>query len=652
MATVKKVKLDVRPFQSSWTNDFGFIQQNGRAVCALCREDVVCRTSSVKRHFETKHGKTFKDSADKAEAIQKAVSRYEKQSNAFENQGTSKNKATGGQSNAFENQMTSKNKATEAQSTAFENQRTSKNNATEASYKLALCIAKHGKPFTDGSFIKAAFLECSEVLFDGMSDKHMIISRIKDMPVSARTLERRISEMADNVNAQQTAALTTTPVFSVALVESVDINDIPRLAVFARYSDTEMHEELCCLKPVCGTTKVEDILKTFTEHFEDRGLDIRKIFAVTTDGASAAVGNKGFTKMVEDKIGHPILKLHCIRHQENLCAKISGCDLSKVMTTVTKVVNFLLANSSLTDRQFQAFLEEVDSAYKDTPLHSSVRWLSCGKVLERFVECFDEIKIFLSEKDQDYPELEDRDWIVKLLFLSDITKHLNDFNLLLQGAGKTVIDLYDTWKAIVAKLTIYSTDIKTGSFHYFKNLKNLSAIHPVNTTDLQVYMKQLKSEFSDRFQDFQHMGPVFSFLIRPDTFKYGELDIPLFEWMEIDELEMQLIDFQASSLWSAKFKDLREILETSRNNHAASILSSWTSLPDKFNCMKKVAFALLSAFGSTYQCEHIFSHMKHTLNPHRSRLTVDHSEGCVKLVSRYSPEIKNLAKGKQGQGSH
>lgn len=71
------------------------------------------------------------------------------------------------------------------------------------------------------------------------------------------------------------------------------------------------------------------------------------------------------------------------------------------MTTVTKVVNFLVAHSSLTHRQFQAFLEEVDSAYKDIPLHSIVRWLSCGKVLERFVECFDEIKIFLSEKDQD-----------------------------------------------------------------------------------------------------------------------------------------------------------------------------------------------------------------------------------------------------------
>ena len=94
---------------------------------------------------------------------------------------------------------------------------------------------------------------------------------------------------------------------------------------------------------------------------------------------------------------------------------------------------------------------------------------------------------------------------------------------------------------------------------------------------------------------------------------------------------MQLINFQASSVWSAKFKDLREILKTSMNDHAASILTSWTSLPDKFNCMKIVAFALLSVFGSTYQCDQIFSPMKHILNPYRSRLTADHSEGCVKL---------------------
>ena len=60
----------------------------------------------------------------------------------------------------------------EKQSNVFKNLNASKNNASEASYKIALCIAKHGKSFTDGDFIKAAFLEYSEMLFNGISDKH------------------------------------------------------------------------------------------------------------------------------------------------------------------------------------------------------------------------------------------------------------------------------------------------------------------------------------------------------------------------------------------------------------------------------------------------------------------------------------------------
>ena len=35
------------------------------------------------------------------------------------------------------------------------------------------------------------------------------------------------------------------------------------------------------------------------------------------------------------------MKLHCIVHQEHLCAKISKSALTDVMSTVSKVVNFL-----------------------------------------------------------------------------------------------------------------------------------------------------------------------------------------------------------------------------------------------------------------------------------------------------------------------
>ena len=75
------------------------------------------------------------------------------------------------------------------------------------------------------------------------------------MLVSARTIERRITDIAKDVNKQQTIALKTANVFSVALNESIYINDNPRLAVVTKYCcDGEVYEELCYLKPMYGIT--------------------------------------------------------------------------------------------------------------------------------------------------------------------------------------------------------------------------------------------------------------------------------------------------------------------------------------------------------------------------------------------------------------
>lgn len=122
----------------------------------------------------------------------------------------------------------------------------SKNNASEASYRIAHCITKHGKPFTDGEYIKDAFLSSTEVLFDGLPKKESIKSRSKDIPMSARTVQRRIEEMAGNVSEQQTVGLKDAMVFIVALDESMDINDIPHFAVMAKYCDLNVRQELCC----------------------------------------------------------------------------------------------------------------------------------------------------------------------------------------------------------------------------------------------------------------------------------------------------------------------------------------------------------------------------------------------------------------------
>ena len=80
--------------------------------------------------------------------------------------------------------------------------------------------------------------------------------------------------------------------------------------------------------------------------------------------------------------------------------------------------------------------------------------VSRGKVLLRFAKFLVEINAFLIGQEKVYPELEEENWLVKLMFLVDITMLLNKLNLHLQGPGKTVIGLFEAWKGLVAKLDV------------------------------------------------------------------------------------------------------------------------------------------------------------------------------------------------------
>ena len=234
----------------------------------------------------------------------------------------------------------------------------------------------------------------------------------------------------------------------------------------------------CAVSPTYGSTKGADILEKFINHFEKRQIDIKKIFAVTTDGAAAMVGrDRGFVALTEEKIGHPVMKFYCIIRQKSLCAKNPNSNLASVIATTTKFVNFIVARSATAHRQFRSFLDEMERAHRDLPLHCTSRWLSCGKLLMRFVECRDEIKIVLQNQGKHYPELNDKKWLVNLLFLTDITIHLNELNLRLQGAGQRVLDLFETWKSFAAKLDIYIQDVQSSTFRYFKNLQKFSCDH-------------------------------------------------------------------------------------------------------------------------------------------------------------------------------
>ncbi|GFW04666.1 general transcription factor II-I repeat domain-containing protein 2A [Trichonephila clavipes] len=84
----------------------------------------------------------------------------------------------------------------------------SKNCRTSAaSYSAANAIARHGKPFQEGEFLREAWLACAPSLFDDFDNKDKIIQRIKDVPLSRNTMEDRILKLAENVTDQQKMTL-------------------------------------------------------------------------------------------------------------------------------------------------------------------------------------------------------------------------------------------------------------------------------------------------------------------------------------------------------------------------------------------------------------------------------------------------------------
>ena len=83
------------------------------------------------------------------------------------------------------------------------------------------------------------------------------------------------------------------------------------------------------------------------------------------------------------------------------------------MNVVTKLINLISARG-LNKRKFQQLLSAVDSIHGGLLMYNNVRWLSRGKVLQRFVECLDEVILFLTTEKllQKYKELSDGQWIL------------------------------------------------------------------------------------------------------------------------------------------------------------------------------------------------------------------------------------------------
>ena len=89
-------------------------------------------------------------------------------------------------------------------------------------------------------------------------------------------------------------------------------------------------------------------------------------------------------------------------------------------------------------------------------LHSNIRWLSLGKVLERAVSLRNEISTFLKEQKHEFVDrFGDDKWIAKLLFLADFFSLLNQLNSSMQKKEKKFLDVSEGIGAFQAKIKLW-----------------------------------------------------------------------------------------------------------------------------------------------------------------------------------------------------
>jgi hypothetical protein len=145
--------------------------------------------------------------------------------------------------------------------------------------------------------------------------------------------------------------------------------------------------------------------------------------------------------------------------------------MDNVLIFVKKVVNFIRSRG-LNQRQFTFFLKESESQYSSLSYYSEIRWLSSSKVLKQFWDLKAELCSFLEIKNQDTSLFADLTWLQDLSFMVDITKHLSDLNLFLQGKNQSITNMFDSIKAFICKLLLWERNLNQEDLAHFPTCNN------------------------------------------------------------------------------------------------------------------------------------------------------------------------------------
>ncbi|XP_028439673.1 general transcription factor II-I repeat domain-containing protein 2-like [Perca flavescens] len=189
-ARKRKVDAECRIFNKNWTAKYLFTEVGGKAVCLVCGERIaVFKDYNLSRHYETTHAEKYKNlsDAERARTSEALLAKLQKQQGFFTKLHTSRDAAT------------------------------------KTSFVISHKIAKNSKPFSEGEFVKECLVDSAALICPEKK------GAFEQVPLSRRTVTRRIEEIAGNLELQLQREVACFDFFSLALDESCDVRDTAQL---------------------------------------------------------------------------------------------------------------------------------------------------------------------------------------------------------------------------------------------------------------------------------------------------------------------------------------------------------------------------------------------------------------------------------------